>query len=405
MEVDITAWLGMALRWLHIITGIAWIGSSFFFIWLDNSLKAPENKEDEEAGVGGELWAVHGGGFYHKKKYQVAPSFMPDDLHWFKWEAYFTWISGFLLLALIYYAGAEIYLIDSSKMILEPWEAIVLSLGFIAGGWLFYDILCKSKAGQNTSLFWIIWYLALVVMSYVLFSIFNDRGAFIHIGAVVGSVMAFNVFMVIIPNQKKVVASLLAGEKPNPKLGKIAKQRSTHNNYMTLPVLLIMVSNHYPMMVGHDYNWLILAGLGAVAFPVRHFFNLKHKGITNYYYPAAGVAGFILIMLLASYQQHLKHTAFLAQNGNVPLITDKQARAIIKERCVLCHSHNPRHEDFSVPPSDLSLDTMYDIKKNAELIYEQSVVNDIMPQGNETGMTDDERRALGVWLQSLQDKK
>ena len=280
----------MALRWLHVITGIAWIGASFYFIWLDNSLTPPSDKKD---GASGELWAVHGGGFYHNKKYNVAPEHMPENLHWFKWEAYFTWISGFLLLSLVYYYGASLYLIDKARMDLTPIQAVFTGLCFIFGGWIFYDELCKSPIGKNNRLFGIVWFAALTAAAYALCHIFSGRGAYIHVGAILGTVMVANVFMVIIPNQKKVVAALLADKKPDPKLGIQAKQRSVHNNYMALPVLLIMISNHYPMLYSGSYNWLVLAGLGAAAWPIRQFFNLKHKGIVNYWYPVAGVAGIV----------------------------------------------------------------------------------------------------------------
>jgi uncharacterized membrane protein len=397
MEVDLTAWLNLAIRWVHLITGIAWIGSSFYFIWLDNSLVPPEDDEDKKAGVGGEVWAVHGGGFYHKKKYKVAPAHMPDDLHWFKWEAYFTWLSGFLLLSLIYYHGASLFLIDQSKMAFTPWQAVGVGVGAIVVGWLFYDTLCKSPLGKNSTVFGVIWYFALVAAAYALCQIFTDRGAFIHVGAIVGSCMAFNVFMIIIPNQKKVVASLLAGEKPDPLLGIKAKQRSTHNNYMTLPVLLIMVSNHYPMIVGHQYNWVILSALGAVAWPVREFFNKKHKRIINYYYPAAGAVGFVLVMLFAAYT---KKTVVAPSLSSGQVVTSTQAMAIAKKHCVQCHSVNPTHTIFTAPPANLTLDSAEDLKKNADRIYAQAVAGTIMPLGNETGMTTEERAQLGSWLKN-----
>jgi uncharacterized membrane protein len=396
MEIDIASWLGMALRWFHFIAGIAWIGSSFYFIWLDNSLRPPEDKKDKKAGVGGELWAVHGGGFYHKKKYQVAPSHMPEDLHWFKWEAYFTWISGFLLLALIYYYGAEIFLIDKNKMELEPWQAISIGLGFIAGGWLFYDKLCKTKIGEDNQLFGIIWFIALTASAYALNQIFTDRAAFIHVGAMIGSVMAFNVFMIIIPNQKIVVADLLAGRKPDPAYGIKAKQRSTHNNYMTLPVLLIMVSSHYPVMVAHEYNWLILAGMGLVAWSIRHFFNLRHKGHTDHSWVVIGVIGFIMIMCFASYNQNKGDNIATSD-----VISTTEARGIIRKHCSNCHSDTPSHELFDTAPSGVMFDKLDEIKTHAARIKAQTVNSDLMPQGNETGMTDEERQKLGQWLDRL----
>lgn len=395
MELEIASWLNMALRWLHIITGIAWIGSSFYFIWLDNSLRAPTDKKDKDLGVGGELWAVHGGGFYHKKKYQVAPSHMPDDLHWFKWEAYFTWMSGFFLLALMYYYGAHQFLIDTSKLPLERWQATGIGLAALLGGWIFYNRLCKSPIGKNNGLFGWIWFGVLVLAGWGLTQIFSDRGAFIHIGAIVGTVMAANVFMIIIPNQKKVVASLLAGEKPDPALGLMAKQRSLHNNYMTLPVLLLMVSNHYPVLFGHEYNWLLLAGVSAAAWPIRHYFNLKHKGKDEVMWLAAGMAGFVLVMVLAA---ELKPKAVEMAGGGV---SDAEVRQIVRTHCSSCHSDVPTDENYSEAPMGVRFDTMEEIRIHAQQIKAQAVDSDIMPLGNMTEMTDEERAKLGAWVGGL----
>ncbi len=397
MEIDFAAWLGLALRWFHLITGIAWIGSSFYFIWLDNSQTPPADKADKAAGVTGELWAVHGGGFYHKKKYAVAPAHMPEDLHWFKWEAYFTWISGFLLLSLVYYYGASVYLIDRAKMDIDPLEATLIGLGFIVGGWVFYDTLCKTAIGKNNRVFGCIWFAALTAAAYALNHIFSGRGAYIHVGAIIGTVMAANVFMVIIPNQKKVVAALLAGEKPSPQLGIKAKQRSVHNNYMTLPVLLVMISNHYPMLFGNADNWLILAGLSASVWPIRQFFILHHKGKTNYWYPIVGVAGFIGVMLFAS-------------AGTQPVAaTDKvsaaEVRAIIRTHCSACHSDMPTHTGIFAAPAGVMFDKMWEVRKYAAQIREQAVAHDTMPLGNETGMTAEERRKLGAGLAAAEEKK
>ena len=390
MEIDIVSWLSLCLRWLHMITGIAWIGASFYFVWLDNSLDPPADEKDKAAGVTGELWAVHGGGFYNPKKYAIAPRHMPENLHWFKWEAYFTWISGFLLLSLIYYYGASLYLIDKSIMALTPFQAVFTGLCFIFGGWVVYDGLCKSPIGKNNRLFGIIWFAALTAAAYALCHIFSARGAFIHVGAIIGTVMVANVFMIIIPNQRKVVEALLAGKKPDPQLGLSAKQRSLHNNYMTLPVLLIMISNHYPMLYTGSYNWLILAGMCAAAWPIRQFFNLKHKGIVNYWYPAAGVIGIILVAM------------FVSNNGTPVVATKKvsvvEVRQIIRTHCSACHSDTPTHAGIVTAPAGIMFDTMAEIKQNAPRIIERAVKHDTMPLGNETGMTPEERKALGEGL-------
>jgi len=397
MSVDLVAWLGLALRWAHIITGIAWIGSSFYFVWLDNSLKAPTGAEDKALGVGGELWAVHGGGFYHKKKYLVAPGHMPDDLHWFKWEAYFTFMSGFLLLCLVYYYGANLFLVDNAKVHLEPLQATLVGLGFILGGWIFYDGLCASSLGDKPKAFGIVWFTFLTAAAYALTQIFTGRGAFIHVGAMVGTCMALNVFAVIIPKQKIAVAALLRGEKPDPRLGKEAKKRSMHNNYMTLPVLLIMISNHYPVLYSGAYSWLVLAGLCASALPIRQFFNLKHKDIVNYAYPAAGVAGYFIVMLAAS---GVFSPAAPASAG-ADKVSATEVRQIIRTHCSACHSDTPTHVGIEEAPQGVMFDTMAEIKANAARIRQQAVDAESMPLGNETGMTAEERKKLGLGLDQL----
>lgn len=396
-DVDITAWLGLAIRWFHLITGIAWIGSSFYFIWLDNSLAAPADEKDKKSGVGGELWAVHGGGFYHKKKYLVAPEHMPDGLHWFKWEAYATWISGFLLLCLVYYYGAGLYLVDRAKLDLHPIDATLIGIGFLLGGWIVYNALCKTALGKNNKIFGIVWFVILTAATYALCQIFTGRGAFIHAGAIVGTVMAANVFIIIIPNQKKTVAALLAGQKPDPELGKTAKQRSLHNNYMTLPVLLMMISNHYPMLYAGEYNWLILAGLAAAAWPIREFFNQKHKGNVDYRYLATGAAGFLIVMLAASWQPASARGDISAVAAQV---SDAEAHGIVQKHCTACHAKKPTHEGFDVAPLDVVLESLDDLRQNSARVHQQTIATDIMPLGNETGMTAEEREALGHWLKS-----
>ncbi len=391
MEFDITPWINLAIRWLHFITGIAWIGSSFYFVWLDNHLEEPKEKKK---GMSGELWSVHGGGFYHKQKYAVAPEQMPDNLHWFKWEAYFTWMSGFALLAIIYYLGADLFLIDRAKMDLSQWQAIGISLAFLVGGWGFYDTLCRSPIGKNNRLTGIIWFFSLVAAAYALTNIFSDRAAFIHIGAIVGTAMAANVFMVIIPNQKKIVASLTAGEEPDPKLGQIGKQRSLHNNYMTLPVLLLMVSNHYPMTFSNPYNWLVIAGLGLVGVMVRHFFNMRHKGKTSPALVVASIVLFIAVMVFATEAE--KRSRVDVGDAAVEF---RQVQLIVSKHCVMCHTAAPSHEFFDEAPGGILLDRPELITQYAPSIFEQVVTSDIMPLANETGMTDEERALLGKWIE------
>ncbi len=385
---DIMAWLEMALRWLHVITGIAWIGSSFYFVWLDNHLVKRDGLPE---GVSGEVWAVHGGGFYNSRKYLVAPSEMPPGLHWFKYEAYFTWISGFLLLGVLYYYGAAIYLVDPTIAALTPWQAIGIGLAFLAGGWLTYDGLCRSRIGQDPVLFFALWFAALVAAAYVLTHLFSGRGAFIHVGAIVGTAMVGNVFFVIIPNQKKAVADMLAGRVPPAHLGLQAKQRSLHNNYMTLPVLLIMISNHYPMITSGPANWFVLAMLAVCGVVIRHFFNLKHKGVLRWDLVVAAVAIFVITMFFTAGLER-------AQNAGGPPVAFTQVRAVLDRHCVACHAATPAHVRFNKPPAGLDFTRDVVVHDNARRIRFQSVTTKTMPLGNETKMTQDERDLLGRWI-------
>lgn len=387
MWSDALPWIEMAFRWMHVIAGISWIGTSFYFVWLDNSLRKAPNMP---AGVAGELWAVHGGGFYHKQKYLVAPAEMPQELHWFKWEAYFTWISGFLLVATIYYIGADIFLIDRAKAALTVPQAISLSLAFLVGGWIVYDGLCRSPLGKSASLFAIVWYLVLVGAAYALTRIFSDRAAFLHVGAVIGTVMAANVFMVIIPNQRKVTAAMIAHQPVDPRLGQQAKQRSLHNNYMTLPVVLMMISGHYPMLFGSPLNWLLLAALGLVGVLVRHFFNRKNVGDTNYVWLAGATAVFIAAIFVA----HDAKPATAAQTG----VSFSEAHAIVEHHCIMCHSASPTHTGVTAPPNGIDFTQTGVMHTHAAQIEQQAVTTQTMPLGNETGMTPEERARLGAWI-------
>ncbi|MBV9903980.1 MAG: urate hydroxylase PuuD [Alphaproteobacteria bacterium] len=388
MLADLVPWLELALRWLHVITGIAWIGASFYFVWLDGNIRKAEGANPL---VAGELWAVHGGGFYHNQKYLVAPETLPPHLHWFKYEAYFTWISGFLLLAVIYYLGAGIFLIDKAKLALDAPEAIAISVAFLSGGWIVYDGLCRSPLGQNGPVFGATWFAVLVVAAYALTHIFSDRAAFLHVGAIVGTAMVANVFFIIIPNQKKVVASMLAREPVDARLGLQAKQRSLHNNYMTLPVLLIMISNHYPMLYGSSINWLVLAGLSASGIMVRHVFNLRHKGELNFLLAFGAVLVFVTTMLITIDVQH--------RAGNAPTaaVPFAQARVLIDKHCIMCHAASPTHAGITAPPAGLDFTKDSVVQANAARIRLQ-VTTKAMPLGNETGMTDDERAALAAWI-------
>ena len=388
MTADLLAWLNLGVRWLHVIAGIAWIGSSFYFMWLDARLKADETTPK---GVQGDLWAVHGGGFYHKRKYLSVPPDMPDDLHWFKWEAYTTWLSGSALLVLIYYLGAPTYLIDASKADLAPWQAVGIGVGFLVGGWLLYDALCRSPLGQRLRLFGVVWFLILMGAAYALSHIFSNRGAFIHLGAIIGTVMVANVFLVIIPNQRKIVAAMLAGEPVDPALGKRGKMRSVHNNYMTLPVLFLMVSNHYPMVIDHPMNWLLVAGIGLSGVTIRHFFNRRNAGSSEPMILVGGALIFLLVMLLALATR--PKPAEVA--GVVPF---SEVQATVQKHCIACHSAQPTNPGFASAPNGVAYDTPEEIRRYAPRIYERAVATDSMPLGNETGMTKAERDRLGAWI-------
>jgi uncharacterized membrane protein len=390
MGFDWAAWANLAIRWLHLVAGIAWIGSSFYFMWLDSHLKPPAQPKD---GVSGELWAVHSGGFYQKQKFLVAPPEMPEELHWFKWEAYTTWISGALLLGLIFYVGADLNLIDASKLALQPWQAIAIGIGFLVGGWVVYDLLCRSPLGANLRVFSVVWFLTLTAIAYALTHIFADLGAFMHVGAIVGTVMAANVFFIIIPNQKKMVAQMLAGEAPDPRLGKQSKQRSVHNNYMTLPVLLIMISNHYPMLFASHLNWLWLAALGIVGWTIRHFFNLRNAGRFHPEVLIWGALGFVTVVALS---EGTKPKVKLA--AEVP--TYAAVRQIVDTHCIACHAAVPTHRGYPTAPNGVQLDTAEGLSKNAPKVFQRAVATESMPLGNETKMTADERAQLGAWIKA-----
>jgi uncharacterized membrane protein len=385
---DWGAWANLAIRWLHLTAGIAWIGSSFYFMWLDSHLKPPAEQRE---GVAGELWSVHSGGFYHQTKFMVAPAGMPEELHWFKWEAYTTWISGILLLSLIFYVGADLNLVDRNRLALEPWQATAIGIGVLALGWVIYDGLCRSPLGQNLRLFGAVWFGVLTGAAFGLTRIFSDLGAVMHVGAIIGTVMVANVFLIIIPNQRKVVAQVLAGAAPDPSLGRQAKQRSVHNNYMTLPVLFIMISNHYPMIVSAPLNWLWLAALGLVGWTIRHFFNLKNSGRLRLEVLAYGALGFVTVAVL---NESVKPRPL----EGVPAPAFAEVRAIVDRHCVACHAAKPTHKGVPTAPNGVMFDTDTGLARHAPRIYERAVATHSMPLGDETGMTDLERAKLGAWI-------
>ena len=389
MEAYALDWLNLLVRWLHLITGIAWIGASFYFVMLDNSLTPPAKPEDAKRGVFGELWAVHGGGFYVSQKFPVGPKGEPlsENLHWSKWEAYTTWLSGMGLLALIYWLGATSYLTDSSVMALSAPAAIAISIGFLAGGWIAYDGLCRLLEGRENLLAALI-FLFVMACAWALFHLFSARAAFVHVGAMIGTIMVANVFFHIIPGQKRMVADIRAGRAPDPKPGNIGKQRSVHNTYFTLPVLFIMISNHYPMTYSHPLGWLVLGVIMLAGVLVRQFFVLRHRGTVKWALPVAGVA------LLAGVAVALAPKPVDSGGGKV---TFANVQIVLKERCVQCHAAQPTQPGFAQPPKGVMLETAEQVAANAPKIAE-TVGNKYMPIGNLTQMTDAERTLVAKWF-------
>jgi uncharacterized membrane protein len=388
-------WLNLLVRWLHIITGIAWIGASFYFVWLDNTIRPPApGSELAKKGVSGELWAVHGGGFYNPQKYLVAPAELPGELHWFKWEAYSTWLSGFALLTIAYYFNAQAMMVDRAVADLLAWQAVGIGLASLVAGWTVYDLLCRSKLGQHDLAFGVVMFLLLVGAAYVLTHLLSGRAAYIHIGAMIGTIMVANVLMLIIPGQRKMVNAMMSGQKPDPMHGLKAKQRSVHNNYFTLPVLFIMISNHYAMTYRNEHAWAVLAVIMAAGVFIRHFFNLRHKGRVEWKYPAVGLA---LLLALAVV---IAPKAPAAAPGVDNAAQFAQVRAIVDQRCVSCHASHPTQPGFATAPAGVTLDDPRAISQNAARIYQQAVQLKAMPLANLTNMTDAERAQLGAWFEA-----
>lgn len=404
MEAYIFDVLNFLVRSVHIITGIAWIGASFYFVMLDNSLRSPQKAKDSENGVFGELWAVHGGGFYHSQKYMLGPKndALAENLHWSKWEAYTTWISGFFLMAIVYWYGADIYLIDASLMEMSQGLAITISLGFLIGGYIVYDLLCKSPLAKNDLLLGIVIFILVSFAAYALTHMFSGRGAFMTFGAMLGTIMAANVFFTIIPGQKQMVERLRAGEPVDPAPGLAGKQRSVHNTYFTLPVLFTMISNHYAMTYSHEYNWLILIGISISGALIRVFFVSRHsegKPLTLVLIPA------FLILAAMIWLMAPKPVVVTPVDSSSPKVDIVQIASIIEQRCSSCHAQQPTQPGFAAAPKGYVYDTQAQIIAQASQIHQQTVVLKAMPIGNLTGITDEERALLGQWYQELQASK
>lgn len=394
-------WLEFAVRWLHMITAIAWIGSSFYFIALDLGLHRDRNLA---SGADGEEWQVHGGGFYHVQKYLVAPEKMPEDLVWFKWESYATWLSGFAMLVLVYYLGAELFLVDPTVLDLPVWQAVLISLASLVFGWLIYDVICKSRFGDDNTRLMLLLFVILVAMAWGYTQVFSGRAALLHLGAFTATIMTANVAHIIIPNQRIVVADLKAGRVPDAKYGKIAKQRSTHNNYLTLPVIFLMLSNHYPLAFATQYNWIIASLVFLMGVTIRHYFNSVHarKGNPHWTWLATTVLFLIVIWLSTA-------PMFRAQDqqDTMNAIAQRFAAAagfedvheIVLGRCSMCHAAEPAWDGMLWPPKNVRLETAAQIATEARRIYLHAGLSQAMPPGNLSFMEPEERARIVAWYQ------
>jgi uncharacterized membrane protein len=392
-------WLSFGMRWLHVITAIAWIGSSFYFIALDLGLVKRDGMPE---GAHGEEWQVHGGGFYHIQKYLVAPARMPEHLTWFKWESYATWLSGFFLLAIVYYAGADLYLIDRNVLDVSVPVAIGISIASLALGWVIYDLLCRSQLSDNDTLLMLVLFPVLVAIAWGYTQLFTGRAAFLHLGAFTATIMSANVFLIIIPNQKIVVADLIAGRKPDPKYGKIAKTRSLHNNYLTLPVIFLMLSNHYPLAYATEFNWVIAALIFIIGVLIRHYFNSMHarKGNPHWTWGAAAVL-FIVIMWLSTVPKVLTGEARMSAAAETYVASAHfpAVRDTVMGRCGMCHAAEPSWEGLVFAPKDVRFETDGEIAEHAREIYLQAGRSHAMPPGNVSGITPEERALIVAWFE------
>jgi len=405
-------WAEFAVRWLHVITAIAWIGSSLYFIALDLGLLP---STDRRSGVHGEAWQVHGGGFYHIRKYMVAPDRMPEDLTWFKWESYATWLSGFAMLVLVYYVGAEFYLVDPEVLEIPAWAAILVSMASLGLGWLGYDAICRSRFGDDNTRLMIGLYVILVALAWGYAQIFSGRAALLHLGALTATLMSANVFLVIIPNQKIVVADLIAGRQPDPQYGRIAKQRSTHNNYLTLPVIFLMLSNHYPLAYATDWNWVIASLVFLMGVTIRHYFNTMHarKGRPNWTWAATALLFAAIVWLsqapgarpwldAAEADEEAALTGAAARYAAAPGF--EEVADIVLGRCSMCHAAEPGWPGLGHPPKGVVLETPAQVAAEARRIYLQSGLSRAMPPANLSYMEPAERAAIVAWVRAAEGR-
>ncbi len=426
MDAHLTEWLNLGIRWIHMITGIAWIGASFYFVWLENNL----NRSNPREGLSGDLWAIHGGGIYHLEKYKLAPPKMPENLHWFKWEAYFTWMSGVALLMVVYYLNPSLYLIAPGSD-LSPAAAVLIGFGSLAVGWLVYDQLCDSPLGKQPALLGAVLFVLVVFAAWGYTQVFSGRAAYIHVGALIGTIMVGNVFRIIMPAQRALVKAIEENRTPDPVLPAKGLLRSRHNNYFTLPVLFIMISNHFPSTYGSQYNWAILAGISVLAVLVRHYFNTRHEsGKFAWTLPVAALGMVCLAFITTPNRQPATPSVATAQvveqpaaslpaqtapadeatEDKAPAAAEAPAKlqggapdfakvsSVIHERCTVCHSAQPTSPLFSAAPAGVMFDTPQQIQQLAAKIHAQSVASQIMPLGNITQMTQEERDLIGAWI-------
>lgn len=430
MEAHLLEWLNLSVRWVHMITGVAWIGASFYFVWLENNL----NRVNPKDGLSGDLWAIHGGGIYHLEKYKLAPPSMPENLHWFKWEAYFTWLSGIALLCLVFYYNPMLYLVAPGSGLTGP-EGVAIGIGALIAGWFVYDFLCDSPLGKKPALLGFILFVLLIAAAYGFSKVFSGRGAYLHVGAIIGTIMVGNVFRIIMPAQRALVAAIAENRTPDPTLPAKGLLRSRHNNYFTLPVLFIMISNHFPSTYGSQYNWLILAGIAVLAVLVRHYFNTRHDSHKFAWTLPVAALGMICLAYVTGptpapsapevakaagqiEYQPLPETALgggakpaapaSAEAPAAPAANPAQASSagpsfdkvhnVIQERCTVCHSAKPTSPLFSTAPAGVMFDTPEQIRLQAARIQAQSVASQIMPLGNITQMTQQERELIGAWI-------
>ncbi|MEE5116437.1 urate hydroxylase PuuD [Pseudomonas alliivorans] len=420
MAAHLMEWLNLGVRWIHMIVGVAWIGASFYFVWLENNL----NRKNPRDGLSGDLWAIHGGGIYHLEKYKLAPPTMPENLHWFKWEAYSTWLSGVALLCVVFYANPTLYLLAPGSS-LSGAEGVHIGLGSLFVGWFIYSFLCDSALGKRPALLGLILFMLLVAAAYGFSQVFSGRGAYLHVGAIMGTIMVGNVFRIIMPAQRALVAAIAENRTPDPSLPAKGLLRSRHNNYFTLPVLFIMISNHFPSTYGSEYNWLILAGIALLAVLVRHYFNTRHDSHRFAWTLPVAALGMLCLAYVTGPAQPPQATKIVYQplpgtavGGHradekppepvaVPAQPEppktagagfNQVKDVIRQRCTVCHSASPTSQLFSVAPAGVMFDTPQQIQQQAQRIKAQAVNSPIMPLGNITQMTQQERELVGAWI-------